>query len=115
MEKYIYNRKPLSLLKNKEFNFNIPVSIDTKNCEFIIECADFNDSKFEIIVKFNLGRDSHKFAKQITLKPGCNIFDFNDIKIEEQDKYILYSCIASESINLALTIKESVSYELKRT
>lgn len=109
MEKYIYNRKPLSLLKNKEFNFNIPVAIDTKNCEFIIECPDFNDSKIEIIVKLNLGKDTNKFAKQITLKPGYNMFDLNDLKTEEQGKYILYSCIASESINLALTIKESVS------
>lgn len=109
MKKYIFNRKPLDLIKNKEFNFNIPVSIDTRLSEFTLECPDFDSSKFELKVRFNIGKDYKKLFREISLKSGYNLFNFNELKPEEQGKYILYSCIASESINLALTIKESTT------
>ncbi len=109
MEKYIFNRKPLNLIKNKEFNFNIPVSIDTRISEFTLECPEFDSSKFVIKMRLNIGKNDQKFSKEISLKSGYNIFDFGELKQEEQGKYILYSCITSESINVALTVKERVS------
>lgn len=106
MEKYIYDRKPLNLIKNKEFSFNIPVSIDTKQAEFLLECPEFDSSKFELKVTFFIGKNSSKFSREVILKSGYNRFGFNDLKPEEQGKYILLSCIANENLNLALSIKE---------
>lgn len=108
MEKYIYDRKPLNLLKNKEFSFNIPVSIDTKQAEFILECPLFDSSKFELKVAFYIGKNSNKFSREVILKSGYNIFSFSDLKPEEQGKYILLSCLANENLNLALSIKETI-------
>lgn len=104
MEKYILNRKLLYLIKNKEFDFFIPVSIDTRYAESLVECPDLENENFGIKVMFNFSKDSQKLSKQITLTANLKYFDLKTLALMNK---VSICFMATESVNLTLTIKET--------
>jgi hypothetical protein len=109
MEQYIINRKQITLEKNKEFSFRIPVAIKPVDCEFQIETSYFDQSETVTII-FNLkgikGESENKILQipvEITnTYSKFNLSAFNsDIS---NDDHLLIGCICNKSISISLSI-----------
>lgn len=109
MEQYIINRKQITLEKNKEFSFRIPVAIKPVDCEFQIETSYFDQSEF-FAITFNLkaikGESENKIL-QIPVEISNTYSKFNLSAFNScisNDDHLLIGCICNKSISISLSI-----------
>ncbi|MFO0355319.1 MAG: hypothetical protein ACK50A_00075 [Sphingobacteriaceae bacterium] len=111
MEKFILQRKQLSLKKNKEFTLAIPVNINPRTANFIIEAAIEPDPNKPAIVQFHF-KKLHKdpesqnlLKKEVILTGSITQFNYRE-NIDPTSEYILVGGIANIDLTVALTVIE---------
>lgn len=108
MENYIINRKLISLEKNKEFSFRIPVLIKPSECEFQIETSHFDLTESTIItfilkaVKDNAENKSHQIS--VNIDNSITKLSLSDLNMELLGEFLLIGCISGKNIQFSLSI-----------
>lgn len=114
MENWIINRKQISLEKNKEFSFKIPVLIIPAECEFILERTD-SVSEQETAIMFQLrrtktGAENEKEQVSVFVVDKIATTAFKDLKFESE--FLLLSCTANKSIQFTFSINRNLHRSL---
>lgn len=111
MENFIINRKQISLEKNKEFSFKIPVLFTPIECEFILDRTD-NETDEEVVVVFKLkctksGSESEnkQLSVQVIERTTSSSLKYLDL----QGEFLLLSCTANKNIQFAFSIRRNFS------
>lgn len=107
MENWIISRKQISLEKNREFSFKIPVLINPSECEFEIERTDI-DSEQETNIVFLLRRTKTGAENEKAQVSVSVINKTTATRINGQDlngEFLLLSCTADKNIQFAFSIR----------
>ena len=111
MENWIISRKQISLEKNKEFSFKIPVLINPSKCEFIVEKTN-NVSDPEVSIVFQLrrtkiGAENEKEQMSLLVIDKITIVTFKEQNL--QGEFLLLSCVANKNIQFSFSINRNFS------
>lgn len=115
MEKYILYRKQIELRKNKDFTMAIPVTINPRLANFIIETAKESDPANLIIITFLLkssysqnieANPESSLTKKVILAGSLTQFNYTDIK-NLTGEYIFIGGKSNADTSISLTIVET--------
>jgi hypothetical protein len=106
MENFIINNKQITLEKNKEFTFKIPVLINATDCEFKLDAVDIDLHK-ETSVAFKLrstksGSEKEKNQFVVNIINNSAIASAKDYDLEGE--FLLLGCISNKDISFSLSI-----------
>lgn len=106
MESLIINRKQITLEKNKEFTFKIPILIKSSESEFQIEISEENvlNQTYSIYFKLqNTKIGKEQFLIEVNEKITTKVFG----GINTEAEYLLLACISDRNISFSLSISRS--------
>lgn len=106
MENLIINRKQITLEKNKEFTFKIPILIKSSESEFQIELSEENVLNQTHSIYFKLQNTKigeEQFLIEVNEKVTTKVFG----GINTEAEYLLLACISDRNISFALSISRS--------
>ncbi len=106
MEAVIISHKQITLEKNKEFTFKIPILIKSSESEFQVELSEENilNQTYAIYFKLqNTKSGKEQFLIEVNEKVTTKVFD----GINTDAEYLLLACISDRNIRFSLSIGRS--------
>jgi hypothetical protein len=111
MENLILNRKQVTIEKNKEFLFKIPVLIKPMECEFLIEVLDVQVINTPVLFSLR-STHSESGTGSGAVQIPIHISEINTrtaiqnlaLNFDVTGEYLLFGCTANKNIHFALSI-----------